>query len=43
MIRKAGITDLDFMIQIDLENEGVTTSDSPKTEQELKGHIEICY
>ncbi|MCJ8010157.1 GNAT family N-acetyltransferase [Paenibacillus sp. KQZ6P-2] len=38
MIRKAGITDLDFMIQIDLKDEGVTTSDSLKTEEELKEH-----
>ncbi|WP_281176731.1 hypothetical protein [Paenibacillus stellifer] len=28
MIRKAVKTDLDFMIQIDLKDEGITTSDS---------------
>ncbi|WP_051236954.1 GNAT family N-acetyltransferase [Paenibacillus pinihumi] len=38
MIRKAGIKDLEFMIQIDLKDEGVTTSDSPKTQKELKTH-----
>ncbi|MCR8642010.1 hypothetical protein NV379_05010 [Paenibacillus sp. N1-5-1-14] len=38
MIRKAEIVDLDLMIQIDLDDEGVTTSDSNMTEQELKDH-----
>lgn len=38
MIRKAGITDLDFMIKIDLKDEGVTTSDILMTEEELKEH-----
>lgn len=38
MIRKAVKTDLDFMIQIDLKDEGITTSDSILTEEELKDH-----
>jgi ribosomal protein S18 acetylase RimI-like enzyme len=38
MIRKAEMSDLDFMIQIDLEDEGVTTSDSNLSEEELKEH-----
>jgi len=38
MIRKAGNVDLNFMIQIDLKDEGVTTSDSYLAEEELKEH-----
>jgi len=38
MIRRAGVTDLDFMIQIDLKDEGVTTSDISMTEDDLKEH-----
>ncbi|TCZ79326.1 GNAT family N-acetyltransferase [Paenibacillus albiflavus] len=38
MIRRAEATDLDFLIQIDLKDEGVTTSDISMTEEDLKEH-----
>lgn len=40
MIRKAGIKDLDFMVQVDLKDEGVTTSETSMTIEELKNHSE---
>lgn len=41
MIRKAHIDDLDFMVQIDLKDEGITsTSDIQLSEDELKLHRE---
>jgi ribosomal protein S18 acetylase RimI-like enzyme len=41
MIRKADISDLDFMVEIDLRDEGITTtSEIQMTEVELKQHRE---
>jgi len=40
MIRKARIEDLDFMVQIDLKDEGVTTSNNSMTIEELVNHSE---